>query len=172
MMKRHLLPALIAALCLLVMTCAVIPRSMSRERDIEGRSADFGAAAKTLLVASRTSEFKDAVIDGIEHSFEAESIAMRFIGLQDLRYESAEDYDAVVLMNTCIAWSLDTQVDAFLNKYRDTGNIVVVTTSGDGHWEPKKQNRRFDTVASASEMARVSDVVDEITAKVRPLLGS
>jgi hypothetical protein len=165
-------PAVIAVLCVIHLTCSAIPRGLSRERDIERHESAHGDATQRMLVASRSSEFKDALIRGIEEGFERESVSIKFIGLQNLRHESAEEYGAVVLINTCIAWSLDSQVDAFLHKYRDTGNIIVVTTSGDGHWEPKKQNRRFDTVASASEAARVDEVAGEIVEKARALLGS
>jgi hypothetical protein len=172
MKSQTLLMLLIAGSCTVLLTCSSIPRSMSKEDDIEGREAAYGGADQSLLIASRTSEFKDAVVGGIEQAFKGQSMSITVIGLKDLRDESAEDYDAVVLVNTCIAWSLDPQVDTFLHKYRGTGNIVVFTTSGDGHWEPKKQNREFDTVASASEMARVDEVTAEIVGKVRALLGS
>ena len=172
MKRKNHLTLLTVTFCAVLLTCSAIPRSMSREGDIEGRETAYGDAGQALLIASRTSEFKDAVVEGIEEEFEGESLAITVIGLKDLRDERAEDYDAVLLINTCIAWSLDPQVDAFLHKYRDAGNIVVFTTSGDGHWEPKKQNREFDTVASASEMARVDEVTAEIVDKVRALLTS
>lgn len=163
--------ALLGALCIAQMTCSVIPRGITRESDIEGHAAGYEKAERTVLVASRSSEFKEALVRTIEEQLEDESVAVTLIGLQDLRDEKAEDYDAIVLINTCIAWSLDPQVDTFLYKYREAGDIIVVTTSGDGEWEPKKQNREFDTVASASEMARVDEVADEIVEKVRALLG-
>jgi hypothetical protein len=172
MKTQSLLLMLLAILCLVLLTCSAIPRGMSREDDIEAREAAYGDARYAFLIASRASEFKDAVVKGIEQAFEGESIAITVIGLQDLRDEEAEDYDAILLINTCIAWSLDPQVDTFLHKYRDIGKIIVFTTSGDGHWEPKKQNREFDTVASASEMARVDEVTEEIVGSVRALLGS
>jgi hypothetical protein len=145
---------------------------MTSEDDISAHEKIYGGAGHALLVASRSSEFKDAVVGGIERAFVGQSVAIRFIGLQDLRQESAEDYDAVVLINTCIAWSLDPQVDAFLHKHREGGHVIVVTTSGDGSWEPKKQNREFDTVASASEMPRVDAVVEEVVAKIQALIGT
>ncbi len=43
--------------------------------------------------------------------------------------------------------------------------------SGAGDWLPKKQNRTFDAVASASEMMRVDEVTAEIVEKVRGLMG-
>jgi hypothetical protein len=170
--KTHLaVLALLAALCFVQMTCSAIPRGMTRERDIDQREAGYPDAEQTLLVASRSSEFKEALVRIVRDAFEEESVAVTLIGLENLRDEKAGDYDAVVLINTCIAWSLDPQVDAFLHKYRDASNIIVVTTSGDGECEPKKQNREFDTVASASEVARVDEVADEIVGKVRALLG-
>ena len=172
-MKRRLLPAvLLAAFCATQLTCSAIPRGMSSETDIERHEISYSDAERTLLVASRSSGFKDALVEGIEQAFEQESVAITFIGLQELGDEDAEAFDAVVLINTCIAWSLDPQVDTFLHKYRAGGNIIVVTTSGDGNWEPKKQNREFDTVASASEVARVDEVVGEVVGKVRVLLGT
>ena len=170
MKSKFVTAALLVAFCAAQLACSAFPRAVSSERDIAAHEAGHGGTGWRILVAARSSAFKDAVVEGIERAFEGESVSMNFIGLQDLRDESAEDYDAVILINTCVAWSLDPQVDAFLHRYREGANIVVVTTSGDGHWEPKKQNRRFDTVASASEMARVDEVTGEIVAKVRALL--
>ncbi len=170
-MKRTFSLVTLSVVCCAFLSCSV-PRLFWPQSDIDAYEKIYGAADKSLLVASRSSDFKDALVKRIEKAFEHESITIRFVGLQRLKYEDADAFDAVVIMNTCIAWGMDPQVDGYLNKYRGASNIIVLTTSGDGNWLPGKHNREFDAVASASEMARVDEVADRIVQKVRALLGT
>ncbi len=158
-------------LALCVTAGCALPRLFTPQSDIEGYVAVYGSGEHSLLVASRSSAFKDAVVEGIDRAFAGESVAIKFVGLQKVKYEDAGDFDTVVIINTCIAWGMDPQVDGYLNKYSDASNIIVLTTSGAGDWLPKKQNRTFDAVASASEMMRVDEVTAEIVEKVRGLMG-
>jgi hypothetical protein len=160
---------LLGFLCCLLLSCS-LPRLFWPQGDIENAEIVPAGAKHRVLVASRSSGFKDALVERIREDLEAEKVSMRFVGVQKLKYEDPRDFDAVVIINTCIAWGMDPQVDGFLNKNRDAGNIVVLTTSGDGKWAPDKRGRLFDAVASASEMARVDEAAEEILRKVRELL--
>jgi len=119
-----------------------------------------------VLVASQSSDFKNAIIEKLMDSFRKDSIYVKHTGLNELKDESAESYSAIVIINTCIYGSMDSQVDDFLNRYKDNSNIIVLTTSGDGDWLPEKKGREFDAISSASEMTEVGDVVNKIIMEI------
>jgi hypothetical protein len=154
----------------LVLPGCVVPRLIWPQSDIRPSEINAPTAGKNVLVASRKSEFKDAVVARIGEAFRNKPVHIKFIGLDDLDKEDAGRYDALVLMDTCIAWGLDRKVDAFLGRNKDAHNIIVLTTSGDGKWVPKKDGRSFDAIASASEKASVAKIADSIVAKVEALL--
>jgi hypothetical protein len=125
---------------------------------------------KKVLIAARSSEFKDAVISRIKEAFKDEVVYMKFIGIDHLKKENGDDYSAVVVINTCMGWNMDRHVKSFVKRQKDQSNVVVLTTSGDGDWMPKMEDYDFDAISSASEMHKVDEIADKIIAKVRLLV--
>lgn len=166
--NRSLTTGLVLLLCLMHLSCA-IPRMIWPQRDIDTSELTAPSAQKRLLVASRSSEFKDALVSRIRAAFEQESTYVKFIGLEGLKQEDGETYDAVVLINTCIAWGLDPEVDSFIKRHTDHSRMIVVTTSGDGKWKPDKKGRAYDAISSASKQANVDVIADEIITKIHLL---
>lgn len=165
---RTFTTTLILLLCVMNLSCG-IGRMIWPQRDIDTYERITPSAQKRLLVASRSSEFKDAVVSRIRAAFEQEPVYMKFIGLEGLKQEDGETYDAIVLINMCIAWGLDPEVDGFIKRHTDHSHMIVVTTSGDGKWKPDKHGRTYDAISSASEQANVGVIADEITTKIRQL---
>jgi hypothetical protein len=163
------LSILIVWVCIIQLSCAV-PRLLWPQVDIQPYELNAPWLEKKILVASRSSEFKDAVVEKIREAFKDEPVYMRFIGINQLEQEHDADYTAVVLINTCIAWGMDPDVVTFLDHYEGQGNIIVLTTSGDGDWLPDMGGRTFDAISSASEKPRIDGVADEIINKIRLLL--
>ena len=149
----------------------VVPRLIWPQSDIKASELNTSAGEKNVLVASRTSAFKDAVVARIGDAFRDEPVHVKFIGLDDLDKEDAAKYDALVLIDTCIAWGLDRKVDAFLGRNKAAHNIIVLTTSGDGKWVPKKDGRNFDAIATASQQASVDKIAGSIIDKIKTLLN-
>jgi hypothetical protein len=168
-MKKRILFAAAAAVCCLLLSCA-LPRLFWPQSDAGSHELVYGSGEHSLLIAAISTEFKDAVVETIIMSLDDESIAIKTVGLHRLKYEDPGDFDAVVIINACIAWGMDPQVDGYVDKYGDAGNIIVLTTSGDGDWRPGSHGRAFDAIASASDMARVDAVAGEIVEKVKALL--
>jgi len=126
---------------------------------------------KKVLVAARSSEFKDAVVDKVKSAFMGEPVYMKFIGIDQLKKEKSKDYSAMVVINTCMSWGMDRHVKGFLKKHKeDQSRTIVLTTSGDGDWKPKMKEPSFDAISSASKKNKVDEVADEIIAKMRALL--
>lgn len=166
-----LLGMLLIIICMIQLSCAV-PRLLWPQVDIQSYELNDPLLEKRLLVASRSSEFKNAIIEKIRQALEDEPVYMRFIGIDQLQQETEGNYTAIVLINTCIAWGLDPDVEAFLDHHRDQKNVIVLTTSGDGDWLPDMEGRTFDAISSASEKADIDMVAGQIIAKIRLILIS
>ena len=143
-----------------------VPHRVLPQKDMPASELNEPTLDKKVLVASRYSEFKEAVIGKLRDTFKDQPVYIKFIGLGDLEEEDAKQYDAVVMINKCMAWQMDRNVIGFLKRFEDQGNIIVLTTSGDGNWLPKMEERNFDVISSASEKANVDKVADQIIEKV------
>jgi hypothetical protein len=164
-------PVVVAFLCIcLVHLSCAIPRLIWPQDDIGAYELNARSLKDRVLVASRSSEFKDSVVAAIREALEAEPVYVKFIGLDGLKREDPGAYKAVVLINTCIAWGMDPDVEHFLKRSTDQGHIIVLTTSGDGNWLPEMKGRHFDAIACASKSINVDRVSAQIISKIRTLL--
>jgi hypothetical protein len=167
---RRLVFAVSLFICLVHVSCA-IPRLIWPQDDIQTYEMNAPSLKNRVLVASRSSAFKDSVVARIREAFAEEPVHFKFIGLGELKHENAGAYKVVVLINTCIAWGMDPDVEGFLKESTDQSHIIVLTTSGDGNWLPKMQGRDFDAIASASKSIDVDHVAAEIISKITALLS-
>jgi len=147
-----------------------VPQRVLPQKDMPASELNEVTLDKKVLVASRYSEFKAAVIEKLKATFMEEPVYIKFIGLGELEKEDASRYDAIAIINKCMAWQMDRKVINFLKRYDDQGNIIVLTTSGDGNWLPHMEGRNFDAVSSASEHAKVDEVAQKIIKKINSLV--
>jgi hypothetical protein len=170
-MHKHVASLFVVVLCLslLHMSCSV-PRRIWRQDDIEPYESGGGSADRSVLIASSTSDFKEALVARIRASLEDDRTYLKVIGLGELEDVDADQYDALVIINRCVAWGLDTNADSFLDRHEDYDNIVVLTTSGDGGWLPAKKGRAFDAVSAASDRAMLDETAGEVVERVQGLL--
>ena len=168
-MKRFLLMTLFTVVIASQTGCFSVPHLVWSKEDVLARQITPDAP-QAILIASRESEFKEEIITKIVENYQGQNVNIKIIGLSDVIAENPADYRAVLLINTCMSWDMDRKVHSFLKKYPDRDNIIVLTTSGDGGWLPKKKKRRFDAISSASEMTNVNTVAKEISNKIDQLL--
>jgi hypothetical protein len=155
---------------LLALGCSVPHRMVSKE-DAVSRDWNDPSLERRVLIASRSSEFKDEVVERVEEGLRNEDLLyVKVIGVEALEQEDVAPYHAVILVNTCMAWKMDPKIEAFLKKQASTDRMIVLTTSGDGEWMPKKKEMEFDVVTSASEEYDPQAVADQIVDKVKRLL--
>jgi len=88
-------------------------------------------------------------------------------GVGDLGTIDAADYDAVVVISTCLVWGLDRDVQTFIDRRSHPTNIVMVTTSGDGDWQPDPLAEGIDAISSASTPASVDALVQTVMRHIR-----
>ncbi len=133
--------------------------SMSRivwpQRDIEGFEVNDPANEIRVLVASRESVFKSALVKRIQGYYEGRPVYVKCIGIGGLSREKAADYSCIVLISTCIARGPDPMVLDFIETHPYYYDFVALTTSDEGSWKPEIDHKEVDTISSASVMADV-----------------
>jgi hypothetical protein len=168
-MKTHTffpLVFLVTAWCTVFTGCFSIPHLFWPQKDISPSKRTSKSAQHSVLIASRKSDFKEAVVERISSSISSGSYAVHIIGCEQLDTVNAAAYDAIVLINTCMSWAMDRNVNAFLRRTADHGRIIVLTTSADGKWAPRGRRRTFDAVTAASEMETADTVAQGIVEKI------
>ena len=82
---------------------------------------------------------------------------------------SADDYDAVLIMDTCLAWShFNNSVKDFLDK-SENQNVVFFMTADDPDWTFTYNG--VDAITSASEKANQVPMIDRLSAAIDGILG-
>jgi hypothetical protein len=153
------------ALLVVLAGCAV-PQRFWPQKDIQASGPLETIGAATVLIASRSSDYKELLVTALQQKLSAAGIQQRTVGVDDLKKVDAQDYAAVVVINTCLAWGLDHDVETFLGRQRATDNVILLTTSGDGIWLPTKNGRDFDAISGASIPDNVKAVACDLFARI------
>ena len=171
MKKRFLLfGILLLSASIMQVSCFSVPHLFWPQKDIQPNELNEPSLEKKVLVVSRSSEFKNAIVGRIGETFRDEPVYMKFIGLEQLEKEDGTNYATVVLINTCMSWDMDRNVKGFLKRHKEQSNMIVLTTSGGGDWLPKMKGRNFDAISSASQEDKIDEITDKIITKIRLLL--
>ena len=157
------------ALLLFFAGCGAPQRYWPQE-DIMGSETARPVGSQVVLIASRSSDFKKLLVAKLHEQLAAVGLAQKTIGVEELAQVDATDYAAVVVINTCLAWGLDQDVQTFLDRQETDENIIVLTTSGNGAWLPDKGEKDFDAISAASEMTSVETVTRNIMASIQSRL--
>lgn len=154
---------------LLLAGCAV-PQRFWPQKDIVGSDAGSIPGQQEVLIASRSSEYKQLLVDELHKQLFSAGIPHKTIGVKQLKGVDATRYSAVVVINTCLAWGLDNEIKTFLNHQQQTANIILMTTSGEGTWLPDKQGLDFDAISGASVKSNVGDVAQDLLERIQKRL--
>jgi hypothetical protein len=126
---------------------------------------------KRILIASRNTEFKINVVNRIKDAFLDRDVYIKIIGLESLINEDANQYSAVVLLNTAMGWKADRKVRSFLFRFGKLNHIIVLTTSDTGDViADTGGDRQIDAMTSASTKAETEEVASNIINKVNKLI--
>lgn len=128
------------------------------------------AVKKKVLMAIQESQFKKAVILKVKEFFQEDGYFVKTISLKGLSGESTDNYQAIVIVNTCWAWRLNSHVRKFLKSFPEDERkkIVLFTTANSKSWRPKVTG--VDAITSASRMSEVEHIANSIINRVRILL--
>lgn len=160
----------ISMFSLLLVAACTAPHYLWPQRDIRYSETNQQTLEKKLLIASRDSAFKRELVHRITAVYGSRPIYIRTIGIEALADEDAGDYAAVVLITTCMGWTVDVEVERFLYKYGHLSSIIVLTTSAGGDVLPDLENRNIDAISSASVIDRAQPLAQEMIAKINRLI--
>ena len=91
-------------------------------RAVKTTEAGDPRAGNKVLIATQRSEFKEAVVSRVVEDLRADLCYVKVIDLKALKDEPATEYDAVVVVNTCKAWSLTRGASRFLKNFEEPPN--------------------------------------------------
>lgn len=130
----------------------------------------FGDAdsAARVLVATDASDFKGAVVKDVIERLTQKGAYVCLIPINDLSRKNPEDYSAVILVNTVIAWQAKPDAAAFIKRAKDRDRIILVSTAGDPDFTADYEG--VDAVTAASEISGAGGLADEIVKKAERLL--
>lgn len=161
--------ALILSLVLLTVGCTA-PHYIWKQKDMGLNEINPSSLGKKVLIASRDSEFKQALVDRIVDTFADQAVYIKVVGIEDLAKEDANTYSAVVILNTAMGWTVDVPVETFLQKYGHMESIIVLTTADGGDVLPDMKNRNIDAISSASVMDQADPLADSMINKINQIL--
>ena len=172
MTKRlFLLAVLLLLVSVILLSCSKSQHSWS-QREAQVSELNDPSLEKKILIASLSSEFKDAVVDKIKETFKDESVYMKFTGIQQLKEENGNDYSAaVVIVDTCMNWKIERHIRDFLRRHKDQSSVVILAVFDDNYGGPKTKRYNLDAISAASEMHKVDEVAGKIIDKIRVRVG-
>jgi hypothetical protein len=153
-----------------LITGCTFPQYIWPQKDISSQEINQSNLEKKVLIASRQSEFKTAIIQRIKDSYKEQSVYIKIIGIEDLLNENPNNYSATVIINTAMGWKIDRKVEPFLVKYGKLNSIIVLTTSNGGDIKPSLEGRNIDAISTASIKDKAIPVADKIISTVNELL--
>ena len=126
-------------------------------------SGNRAAEQSRVLIATQKSDFKQAVIQAIRDTLEKNYSYIKVIDVKRLPHESTDAYNAVILLNECMAGRPDPRVESFIDDSPEKDKLVVLTTGRLDSWKP--ESPRVDAISSASVMTQAPAIGQSIAEK-------
>jgi hypothetical protein len=136
-----------------------IPNVFWPQKDLPTAEYNKNSTSSKVLIASRKSSFKKAFVTALVDSLQKDSVYIKVTGISSINKEDLQQYDAIVFVNTNMAWSMDSKVVSALKKHPELKNFIVVTTAGDPHYKQKKSPNTFDALSSCSVASNLDNLV-------------
>jgi len=147
--------ALMAVLMLAFVSCS---------KNIREYRAGDENSTRRILIAMSGSDFKNAVSDGIVRKYAPDS-SLKVITLNRLRDVSTADYDAIVLIDRALAWTMfNFAVKKFISNAAEKEKIVLYLTVDDPRWKAKVSG--VDGITSASKTEDPQRIIDLLSAEI------
>ena len=122
----------------------------------------------SLLIASDASEFKDAVRGRVFDHYKPNN-NVEVVNIGSLKTHHAEDFDAVLIIDTCLGWSrFNPSMKAFLDDAQDPDRIVLFMTVDDTEWDFTYQG--VDAITAASHVEDEARIAAELIREIDRIL--
>ena len=123
-----------------------------------------------VLIATQKSEFKRSLVSGIRDNLGDDVFYVRVVDVKWLPNETAADFNAIVILNRCMAGRPDPRVESFVDNFPDKKKVILLTTGRLDSWKPDASE--IDAMSSASTMAESAPLARSIADKVRAIIES
>lgn len=142
------------------------------EKSIEANEYGNPKSPARILIGGTYSPFKEAVLKSVIDSLKPDSIYIKTVGINDLKKEKPDKWNAVLILNTCMAWEIENAVEKCINTYPKYHSFIVLTTSGDPDSCGSSKNlpTNIDAVSSASVKDKQPIVIARILSLIRQKL--
>ena len=122
-----------------------------------------------MIIASDSSAFKDSIRNRIIQQYQDEG-SIDVVNIKRLKEVNPLDYDVVLIIDTCLAWSgFNPSLNTFLEDNQTKDNVVVFMTAGDPDWTYSYKG--VDAITSASVVENVEVKVKEILRQIDHILA-
>jgi hypothetical protein len=140
---------------------------------MESRAVAGETESGKVLITAQKSDYKSLVVEELTAKLQSVTARVEVTGLNALKEIDPAQYDALVLINTCMAWEPDPRAVRFLNAHPEVQErTVLFTTSGDGSWLPDLQKRSWsvDALSGASAVESAGTKAARIYELIAPHL--
>ena len=122
-----------------------------------------------MIIASDSSAFKDSIRNRIIQQYQDEG-SIDVVNIKRLKEVNPLDYDVVLIIDTCLAWSgFNPSLNTFLEDNQTKDNVVVFMTAGDPDWTYSYKG--VDAITSASVVENVEVKVKDILQQIDHILA-
>jgi hypothetical protein len=122
-----------------------------------------------ILIATQKTKYKRVVVSEIKGALENNSFYIKVIDVKKLRNESTHQYNAIIIINRCIAGRPDPRVESFIVDVREKNKIVLLTTGIMDSWKP--DSPEIDAMTSASKLDDSRQIAQTIVGKVLDIIN-
>jgi len=130
--------------------------------------------AKQVLIATESSRFKEAVVTQVAETLcqDNRPLLVKRIDLSQLAAEPIQDYQVIVLLNSCRAWQPSSVVRELLKTLSDADKkkLVILTTANSGECDLKVSG--VDAISAASKRTGIVPVSKTVVDMVRARLAT
>ncbi len=128
------------------------------------------AGPSRVLIATQKSDFKRSVVSEIKDNLGDDVAYVRVVDVRWLPNEKPGNFNAIVILNRCMAGRPDPRVETFIDELPDKKKVIVLTTGQLDSWRP--DSTEVDAMTSASTMSTTSPIARSIADKVLNIIDS
>jgi hypothetical protein len=121
---------------------------------------------RSVLIASRNSEFKNALVDAVVEQLAGEPWRIKITDITDLVVESADDYDVIVVVDRVWGGSISGIGSDFLEGVGpNKDKVILVATVHSPEWRPADAD--VDAVTAPSVASSPAALAADVAAMIR-----
>jgi len=121
-----------------------------------------------VLIATQSSKFKRSVVSEIKDTLKKNDCYVKVVDVRRLNDINTLEYNAVVILNRCMAGRPDPRVESFIDATEEKDKVILLTTGQLDGWMPDA--KEVDAITSASTMSESTHIAQTIVGKVLTLI--